>query len=159
MITGLNIAIILLLFVIFYQDIKDREVTLLWMLLLVGLGGFLNYNSLLPELFLLSLAVNGLILLMVFSILWIYAKFRFRDGLSSVFGSGDALFFLFLGVSFPTTTFAVIFSCSLIFSLVISVVFKKKLTKWVPLAGLQALFLGVLIGINQFFDVVNLYLI
>jgi hypothetical protein len=157
MITALNILMILLLLWIFYEDMKERQITLVWMLLLLGLGGFLNYQKQILEIFLINSIVNMIVILTVVLILWIYSRLKLRSGLFSLFGTGDLLFFIFLAVSFPMATFVVIFSTSLIFSLVVSVALKKKMKKWVPLAGLQALFLGVLVGVNQIFQIVNLY--
>ena len=157
MITALNILMIVLLLWIFYEDIKQREITLTVMLLLLLLGGFLNFQKQILEIFLINSIVNILVVTMVVGILWVYSKFKLKAGLFEVFGSGDLLFFLFLAVSFPITTFLVIFSSSLIFSLLVSMAIKKSITKWVPLAGLQALFLSVLVGVNQVFGIVNLY--
>ena len=157
MMLTLNILMIALLFWIFYEDLKDRSITLVWMLLLLILGGFLNFEKQILELFLINTLINVLTVSFVMSILWVYAKFKLKKELFKVFGMGDLLFFVFMAVSFPTTTFLVMFSCSLIFSLLVSTFLQKTLTKWVPLAGLQALFLGLIFGVNHFFNFVNLY--
>ena len=153
----LNIVMIGLLFWIFYEDLKDREITLFVMLGLLCLGGYLNLREHLFEIFLMSTLMNVMMVSLVLLILWLYSKVKLKSGLFQVFGTGDLLFFLFMAVSFPITSFLVLFSCSLFFALIFSVVFKKRLTKWVPLAGIQALFLGLIVGANQVFEVVNLY--
>lgn len=157
MIITLNILMIILLLWIFYQDMKDRQITLVLMLGLLLLGGYLNYEKQILELFLINSIINMFAVITVVLVLWVYAKFKLKTGLFKVFGTGDLLFFLFLSISFPTTTFLVIFSSSLIFSWAISMVLKNKMKKWVPLAGLQALFLGIVVGVNQVFEFVNLY--
>jgi Flp pilus assembly protein protease CpaA len=159
MITFLNILLIGLLILICIEDIKEREISLIVIVVLIILGGFLNYRHHIVELFLVSCLVNSLIVLLIVFILWGYSKFKLQKPLFEVFGVGDLLFFVFLAVSFPTTTFAVMFVGSLLFSLLISVLFKKRISKWVPLAGLQALFTALIFGINQIIPVVNLYTI
>jgi len=159
MITALNITMIGLLFWIFYEDVKERSITLVLMILLLVIGGYLNYTKHIIELFLISSLINLLTVSVVVLILWLYSKLKLRTELFKVFGTGDLLFFLFMVISFPTTTFLVMFSSSLVFSFVISLVLRKKMTKWIPLAGLQALFLGLIVGVNQVFGVVNLYML
>jgi hypothetical protein len=157
MMMALNILMIFLLLWIFYQDMKERQVTLVLLLLLTLVGGFLNYQKQILEIFLISSILNTMVILMVVLILWMYAKFKLKSELFHVFGTGDLLFFFFLAVSFPITTFLVVFSSSLIFSLLVSIALKKRMKKWIPLAGLQALFLSLLVGVNQVFQIVNLY--
>lgn len=154
---AVNIAMMGLLFWIFYEDLKERKVTLAVLLLLFAVGGFLNIQQQIWEVFFISSILNLSVVLMVLLVLSIYTKVKLKQPLFEVFGLGDVLFFIFMAISFPTTTFLVLFSTSLIFSFVISVTFQKQLKKFVPLAGLQALFLGLIIGSNQLFDIINLY--
>jgi len=73
-------------------------------------------------------------------------------------GLGDILFFIALAVSFPIITFLILFSLSLLFSLLLFVILKPSLKqKIAPLAGLQALFLFIILFINLTFNFVNLY--
>ena len=51
----------------------------------------------------------------------------------------------------------VLFATSLLFSFVIAVLFKKTLKKFIPLAGLQALYIGLTLASNQLFHIINLY--
>ena len=111
------------------------------------------------ELLLLSMLMNLLIVSMVVFVLWIYTKLKLKKPLFSVFGLGDLLFFIFLAIGFPIPTFLVLFSASLVFSIIMSIAFKKQLTKWVPLAGLQALFVALVVGVNQLLNITNLYAI
>lgn len=154
---AVNIVMMGLLFWIFYEDLKERKVTLAVLLLLFVVGSFLNIQQQIWEVFFISSILNLSVVLMVLLVLFIYTKVKLKQPLFEVFGLGDVLFFIFMAISFPTTTFLVLFSTSLIFSFVISVTFQKQLKKFVPLAGLQALFLGLIIGSNQLFDMINLY--
>lgn len=73
-------------------------------------------------------------------------------------GLGDLFFFLILATSFPTISFLVILSLSFIFSLLFFITLKPILKKkTVPLAGLQALFLMLILITNVIFKIVNLY--
>ena len=73
-------------------------------------------------------------------------------------GLGDVYFFIALAVGFPTGTFVVLLSASLVFSWAVYQVVKKKLKDpLVPLAGFQALFLFVALALNSCFHISNLY--
>jgi len=157
MIFTINILMLLLLSWIFYEDTKDRKVTLVVLLSLIVVGGYLNFQEQITMLFLLSLLINLGVVFIVVLLLFLYSKIKLKSSLFRVFGMGDLLFFIFMSVSFPTTTFLVLFSVSLIFSLMISLLFQKKFQNMVPLAGLQALFLILIIGANTLLNVVNLY--
>ncbi len=79
---------------------------------------------------------------------------KFEDTL----GLGDVLFFIALGIGFPTLTFLVLLATSLIFSLLIYLIIKSNLkSKKVPLAGFQALFIFIILFINLMFNIVNIY--
>lgn len=154
---AINILMVAMLFWVFYEDVKDKKVTLVLLISLFVVGGFLNSQYQIIELFLISSLINFGVILMVTMLLFIYTKVKLKTALFKVFGVGDLLFFAFMAVSFPTTTFLVLFSTSLIFSLILSLIFQKKLQKLIPLAGFQALFLGLIIGANQLLNIVNLY--
>jgi len=156
---ALNIVLLGLLLWIFFEDLKERQISLLAILGLIILGGFLNYRHHILELFLISTLINTLVIAAIIFILWMYTKFKLKKQLFQVFGAGDLLFFLFLAIAFPTPTFLVVFSSSLIFAFLIFILFRKQLTKWVPLAGLQALFIALIVGVNELGQIINLYAI
>jgi hypothetical protein len=141
-----------------YQDFKERKVTAYLFLILAVSGGYIHYTTQYLEVYVLNLLFNFSGLLLLLFVLIIYTKFILKKKLNDAIGLGDILFFFVLGISFPTATFLVILSSSLIFSLSIFLVLKPRLKeKTVPLAGLQALFLIVLIGSNMLFNFINLY--
>jgi hypothetical protein len=152
-----NILRIGLLFFVFYEDLKDRKVTLIVLVVLMLLGGFIHSQHQYIWVFLLSSLLNLSIILTIILVLYVYANFKLKTSLSEGFGLGDALFFIVMAVSFPTATFLVLFATSLLFSFVIAVLFKKRLKKLIPLAGLQALYLGLALVSNQWFHIINLY--
>ena len=152
-----NILMIGLLLRVFYEDIKDRKVTFIVLVILLLLGGFIHSQHQNLWVFFLSSLLNLSIVLTIILVLYVYANFKLKTSLSKVFGLGDAFFFIVMAVSFPTATFLVLFATSLLFSFVIAVLFKKTLKKFIPLAGLQALYIGLALASNQLFHIINLY--
>ena len=152
-----NILMIGLLLRVFYEDIKDRKVTFIVLVILLLLGGFIHSQHQNLWVFFLSSLLNLSIVLTIIMVLYVYANFKLKTSLSKVFGLGDAFFFIVMAVSFPTATFLVLFATSLLFSFVIAVLFKKTLKKCIPLAGLQALYIGLTLASNQLFHIINLY--
>ena len=143
-----------------YQDIKNRSVSVWVFIYLTITGGYLHLKTQFLQLFLLNLLINMMVLLVVILIVLLYSKMALKKHLKEVIGLGDILFFIVLAISFPTVSFLVLFSLSLIFSLVLFLALKSKMIdKTVPLAGFQALFLGIIFFTNLLFNFVNLYAI
>ncbi len=158
MILILNIAIISILFLIFYQDMKERKVMLLLLVILFIVSGLLHSRFQVLEYFLLNIAINFCVVACILFILFLYTRFMMKTKLFTVFGMGDLLFFLVLAVSFPTPVFLVMFSSSLLFAFIISTVLKKTAhNKAIPLAGFQALFMMLIMISNLIFKFTNLY--
>lgn len=160
MITTLEIIFLLILGILFYQDIKERKVSV-WVLISGFVVGGINHFSLQDSsVFFITIAINLLFICVIFGVLWGYAKFKMKQALFDVFGLGDLLFFVLLAISLPTISFLLLFVFSLIFSLSIFLLLKKRFTeKTVPLAGLQSLFLGLIIIINKLTNNIDLYAI
>lgn len=158
--TLLNIEIILILLGITVQDIKDRKVFLLLFVLAGILIGVIHFKEVLPEQFLVSVIINCCVILTIIGVLFIYSKIALKKSLKDSFGLGDFLFFIVIAIGFPTATFLVLFSFSLVFSLLLYLVLKKKLKhQTVPLAGFQSLFISTIFIVNGTFNLGNLYLI
>ncbi|WP_299272409.1 general secretion pathway protein [uncultured Psychroserpens sp.] len=141
---ALKIILIILFVLIFLQDYKERQVY--WFLFpLVGLcSGLLFYQSTLPELFLVSIALNSGFIIFLLLIVVLYAKLILKLNVSEAFGLGDALLFISLIFSFSTVSFLTIFVFALCFSLVTHLILKKRSKlKTVPLAGYLSLFFGL----------------
>lgn len=158
MILSLNIAMIGLLFWVFYQDLKERKVILYAFLGLLLLGGFLHSQFQLFELFMIHIGINMAVVGCILLILFLYTKWAMKKPLFEAFGMGDLLFFLILSVSFPVPTFLVVFSSSLIFALILFLALKRSLKEpTIPLAGFQALFVLLLMTSNLIFNFTDLY--
>lgn len=149
---------LLILLIIFNQDIKERQVTFVVLLLGIILGGHLHYTNSFFEFFLFNISINVLLISLISIMLYLYVKLKLQQPFFEAIGVGDILFFLLLAVSFPTISFLVVFSVSLLFSLILFLTVKRKLKKQtVPLAGFQALFLFLILFINLVFDIVPIY--
>lgn len=139
---------LLLLLIIFFQDVKERRVY--WFLFpFIGISlGWLNRLELGTQQFLIQGIVNLGIVLVVLSILFGYAKFKIKRPFNQVFGLGDLLFFLVISFSFPTISFIVLFVGGVLFSGSLHLAsFGKKET--VPLAGYMALFFAICLLVNE----------
>lgn len=153
-----QIIFICILFTVFYQDFKERKVYLFLFILGMFSGSLIYYQHALTEVFLVSISINTAIISTVALLLFLYTKIVLRKKLSKAIGLGDLLFFIVLAVSFPTITFLTFLSTSLIFSLLLFLALKPTLKiKTVPLAGLQAFFISLVLIINWFFNFVNIY--
>lgn len=154
----IEILFLIVLGILFYQDMKEQKVSL-WMLLL-GLfsGGFLHFLHQDSLVFLSTILINLLFVSIIFSVLLLYSKFKLQKNIFDVFGLGDLLFFTILAVSLPILSFLTVFVFSTIFSLILFLMLKRYFTtNTVPLAGLQSLFLAIVLILNTFIDSVNIY--
>lgn len=127
----------------FYTDIKQREVALYTLVLLVVAGGFLAQQYLpivtVGQFWLLNVLFIGI----QYGLLMLYLEIRYKEGkqiFSKWIGLGDLLFFLAISIYYPINQFIVVYMGSLIFSAVLYLCFKTKL-KTIPLAGFSALFI------------------
>ncbi|WP_298760654.1 general secretion pathway protein [uncultured Psychroserpens sp.] len=138
-----KLILILLFAMIFFQDYKDRRVHWFLFPLVALCSGFLFYKSTLPELFLVSVALNTFFILFLLLVVTLYSKFVLKVNVTETFGLGDAFLFISLIFSFSTVSFLVVFVFALFFSLIIHLILKKySRCKTVPLAGYLSLFFG-----------------
>lgn len=137
-----KITLIILFFIVFYQDHKERQVH--WFLFpLIGLCcGFLYFSETITELFVTSILINAAFVFLLLFLVYIYSRFKLKASFFDSIGLGDILLFFGLAFAFSSVSFIVIFICSLIFSLILYVVTKKN-TSTVPLAGYMSLFFGL----------------
>jgi hypothetical protein len=153
-----QIGCIVVLLSIFFQDMNERKVYI-WLFISAGiLMGYLHILHTSKSEFLRNSALNFVVISLVYYILFLYAHLKLKENLSNVFGVGDLMFFLIMALSFPTTTFIILFTFSLIFSLVLFYLIKSKMQiTYVPLAGFQSLFLVLILATNWVFNFIDLY--
>jgi hypothetical protein len=129
---------------IFYQDLKERQVY--WFLFPVfGVcSALIFYKSTLPELFYVSIGMNFIFISILLLVIFLYSKLKLKSNFKDAFGLGDVLLFIGLIFSFSTISFLVIFVFSLLFALIVHA-FVKQQSKFqsVPLAGYISLFFGI----------------
>ena len=137
----LKTLLILTLGIVFFQDMKERQVY--WFLFpVIGiLGGILFYKNTLSELFMMAILLNTLFILLILTVVFTYVFLKFKTSLFKTIGLGDMLLFIVLSLSFSTISFIILFVSSLVFSLLLHLILKKKnKTPTVPLAGYMSLF-------------------
>jgi hypothetical protein len=165
----LSSILIIVLFLIAYQDIKYFKVNLILYIaaFLISLGIFMQsveFHS-----FIFYTAVNLIILSLQtgFLILYIILKLKEKKRLFNYFGQGDLLFFLVLSITFAPFNFIVFQIVSFIIILAFHVILKRVgiFGNKVPLAGYQALILILLLfadffskSFNRFDDSLITYL-
>jgi len=154
----IEILFITTLTMLFYQDIKERKISV-WVLVVgLFLGGILHFLQQTQIVFVSSIVMNITFIALVFGVLCLYAKIILQNNIFEVFGMGDLLFFILLAVSLPILSFLIVFIFSLLFSLLVFILTKRKLKeKTVPLAGLQSLFLILVLLANKFIPKIELY--
>ncbi len=143
-----------------YQDWKERKI----FLFLFPVLGFLLFSvfyleSSIPSVLyynvLLNLVLVGILILIAFLFTRFFTQRKFLD---HSLGLGDIFFFICIAIGFPTITFSILLSCSLLFSLLVFMAIKTKLEmKTVPLAGLMAFFFMLIVGSTLIFGEPSLY--
>ncbi|MBI9034072.1 MAG: hypothetical protein JEZ03_06355 [Bacteroidales bacterium] len=142
----------MLLGVLVYQDFSSRHIGAIPLLSLAVCIIVKSIELLGVQSAIIAIAINMLILAMQLGLLWLFFKIKDRKSevsfLDGMIGKGDVLFFLMFVFSFNSLGFVVVFTSSLIFSLMMYLLLRNSFfnkLKGIPLAGLQALFLIFLI--------------
>ena len=155
MMSILEVLIILLLTVIFYEDIKYREVNLYLFIvtfILFIAKAFLCHAMVLQIIF--NYSFIGFLLLNVF--LFTKIKTGSFKALDKTFGKGDLFLWIILAMGFSFFNYVVFLIASLIFSL-LAFPFIRKKNASIPLAGLQALFYGMVSILNTVIFKIDFY--
>lgn len=142
-----------------YQDLKDRSVVWTLFPLLGLLLAYLHVVHLGFELFLGYAILNILLVSILILLLFLYTRtIAKKPFLNHSFGLGDLLFFYAFALGFPTTTFIILFSGSILFSTLVYLILKlKKPMETIPLAGLMGIFLIGAISFSLFPNTPSLY--
>jgi hypothetical protein len=104
---------------------------------------------------------NLVVVSAIIGILFLYTRFISRKKfLNHSFGLGDLLFFYAFSLGFPTFTFILLFSTSILFTALIFIFYRsQRPLATVPLAGLMSLFLVLTLLLSLFSFTPSLYLI
>lgn len=158
MLAFIQIAILTGFGCIAYQDIKDKEVSVILFFLVAISTGIYHYNQSPLEVFGIHLLMNISLVSIVLLVLYTYIRLRQNHIFFNVFGSGDMAMFYALCFSFATVSFIVSFVSSICFSLVLSVMAYER-TAEIPLAGHMAIFFLCVTLANWVGIIDNVYLI
>lgn len=129
------------LLIIGIQDFKERMIYWFLPVLVLLYGSFLFYDVVLIEQFWIAVGFNFCFILFLLLSIYLYSRYKLKVSLKEALGLGDILLFLALACSMNTVSFIITLIFSMIFSLSMHLVFKKKSTfNTVPLAGYISLF-------------------
>ncbi|MDP2060357.1 MAG: hypothetical protein Q8J97_11510 [Flavobacteriaceae bacterium] len=132
---------------VFFQDLRHRLVDWYLFVVIGVLGSVLLLQTIGIEQYLFYAFINISVVSLILFLLHVYARFKMKKPLlNHSLGLGDILLFYGMALCFPTLSFLVFFIFSIFFSLLISIYLKYKSPndyKTVPLAGLMALFFGI----------------
>ena len=148
---------ITLLSIIFYQDLKYKAVT--WILFPLIAIVFITYNLYSNNISVVAFnsAINLVFVLLQLLILTLYFSLKARKIVNIAqqsLGWGDILFLTSVCLLLPPDTFFLFYVISLILIVlkeIISRIVFAKFSEKIPLAGLQALLLSLLIIFQQIF--------
>lgn len=158
--TALLIILCLCLAVIFWQDAKLRHIHVILPITVFSVAYFLtNYlqNNL------KVIGVNVLFFTITIALLTLYMSLKtkgFLNPFQNYFGLGDVLFYIAITPLFLLYNYVLFFITSLLFAIVMQFVLRKWIKKdAVPLAGLSALLLLLIITKDVVFSVQKITLI
>ncbi len=158
----LKLGLLVILLLIFYQDLRFQAVSWIFFLLGFLINSVLAVKSLSFPDILLNMVIILLFIFFQLAIIYLFSWVKFKKRInifSSVFGLGDLLFLIMILPVFSPLNFILFFIVSLVFTLLVFVALKGfnllKIKK-VPLAGLQSLFLFLVI-LFQIFIKFSLY--
>lgn len=161
--TVFTISEIALLFILAYQDFKDRLISWIPLVLLFVLFSF---SSILANNFQTAgryFGMNVLILFVQLAGLTLYSLIknkRLVNIIDTQIGLGDVLFFVLLCTVFSPVNFLPFYTGSLIVSVILFFIFKKlsiSKTTEVPLAGIMSVMLILLLAVKLIVPTIDLY--
>ena len=144
------IVIICSLTLIAFQDMKYRQIHIVLPVLLFIASLYSVTNKFKDALGLKNTAFNMGLMAIIFFILVFYMTIknkRLLNPFENYFGLGDLLFYMAISPFFQLHTYILFFIISMIFSIILHLVFRKFVSHdSIPLAGFSALLLIVIIG-------------
>jgi len=143
-----NTLICLLLLIIGIQDYKDREVSL-WVFIALGTMACLKIILYGFTAVYIEVLFNMVILLIQMLLLYLYFNLIRKKNIVGMIGLGDIIFFAIIALSFSLVNFILFQILSLIVALVFSVFAQFKNKEFIPLAGIQAICLMLVVGLEM----------
>jgi hypothetical protein len=145
-------VLIILLGLIFFQDIKKRAIHIILPILVFISSSWITSNK---GLFNFTLVIQNVgFLFLTLSILFLYMSIKNKmilNPFQNHFGWGDVLFYVSVSPLFVLRNYILFFIFSLIFALIMFLSFKRKMIEnTIPLAGFASLLLAFFIVIEYF---------
>ncbi|PZO26773.1 MAG: hypothetical protein DCF13_13195 [Flavobacteriaceae bacterium] len=145
---------VLSLGIVFIQDLKFRRIHVL-LPVLIAVFSFLLLKSSFAN-FYRDMIQNIVIFLFIFLILIVYMSVKNKkiiNPFQTYFGMGDFLFYIAVAPLFITFNFILYFILSMLFSIIMFLLLRKKMKEeTIPLAGFASLLLLALIASDMFLD-------
>ena len=146
------IALIIVLLLVLYQDLKYRHIHILAPILILVLSSVIFYKN--NSMGLQMIVYNNSFLLITLVVLMLYMNSKnksFINPFKTYFGIGDLVFFMAITPLFLLFNYILYFVLAMIFSIILQLTLVKFMKhKSVPLAGFAALFLIIVI-VNDIF--------
>ena len=138
----INAFLIVLLTLVFFQDLRYRAIHISLPILICILGGYVFFFAIMHV---AVLAYNIMFLFLTFGGLFIYMSIKNRKAtnLLSTVGLGDFLFFASITPFFSTQNFILFFIAGMLFTIIVHTLLTllPNYVELVPLAGLMAVFM------------------
>ncbi len=152
----LKLMIILLLGLIFIEDMRFRAVR--WYYFVV-LFVFFSIQFYYQEGQIVHVAINlaFIIIQLAIATLYLFLKRLKLSEICQHIGLGDIITWIILTLLFSPINYIIFFILSTLCSLILYFLFKKPESKLIPLAGLQSLFILVIYGVQLAGVELNLY--
>jgi hypothetical protein len=149
----LIVGLVLVLIFVFLQDLKHRHIHVFLPVLLFVFSFFIFQKNIFLGYEIIGFNILFVLLTLVLLVTYMSAKNKaYLNPFENYFGLGDLLFYIAITPLFVTFNYILFFILSMLFSLVLQLVFSKLMTvKTVPLAGFCALFLILIVVKDVFF--------
>ncbi len=143
----LEVLVVLVLLLIFIQDMRFRAIHIVLPILLACIGSYLFYKkNLTTDILFYNLLFLGITFFGLYTYLFIKRR-KFTNPLAFI-GIGDFLYFIAVIPYFSMTNYILYFTTGMVFSIIVFMFIKSKVkTNLVPLAGLLALYMLLLKGL------------
>ncbi len=154
--TIIQLAIIGILIIIVYQDLKFRVLDLKYAIILLALC--IGYNTIHPILdYINAFQIAGFVLvnIMCLTLYFSVKNKQFINPINSKIGLGDIVFFLVIAPLFYIKAYILFFVTGMLFSLLLYGVFirfREKQKKTIPLAGYLSMYLVIILLSNIFLN-------
>lgn len=155
------VGLFICLLSVLIQDVRYRRIHIifppliyLFIYLSININAFSIIDISIYNSFFLLLVLLGLVLYMSIK------NKRFLNPFEHYFGLGDLLFYLSITPAFVLKNYILFFIASMLFAVIMQLLFIKKMkNQTVPLAGFSALFLMLVVAIDEFYMVPKITLL